>query len=920
MSEQPASSVPPGSAGSAATAASSLNAPPSPRRVSSSSSSTSSRHSTTQPTAAAAASSIPFNPSPAPGLSAFTSYSSQPPSVLRQAGGSVISPSSASSITSPASLRRDDTTSAEVSAAISALAGDEYVQAKAPDADRSSRQPLAAVLNEQSDEDEDEDEEQDDWREQERRPGSHIAARPRTPSPPSSSARPAFSPPSPLTSPPAVHHIIDITPASPAASAAAGSAPFSSLPPVPSHGELPMEHQRPSVTARHRLSVSQAGRDASSGSISRQSQEEEEEVRWLTHSNFFLATGEEEKEEKAAEQREERKGGQQDDDDDDNDGDAEERLGREERLLDERDRHTQQADEEKQQREKQQTRRQQPHSQPQRERTSALAAPEPIISSFKGGSVGLLRPQPSQHISLSYDPYGQRSSSPSIAASPSPSSHPSRLHSSASTGSSSISPAAPASAPPAAAAAPAAVNDSVVYAGVVGRTERQLEQEEARRRRRVLRRIGFALEENDDDDEEEILSLSRAAKGKREEKEEKEEMRDKQGRLLHPVRPLVLTAKQREKERREKEKRRQREERERTLERERRWLSPAIQDKIGAFPRGLLHAAVSCLLSSPPSPAVANISSPCMLPSAQHVLLDIAHLPQHLSLPSSPLPGELAVALSRLLGLESASLVCHRGMEARELWHEGREQEQEEEKYPFASQARSASALSSSSSATVYNGPLLAPVCVLHNLHLAPAAVQSVLVQAMRLKQVTVDGILVNLPRTHLVVATHHSGSGASSPLPRQALEPFLYDVMADSGFHSLLRSFLFASSLPSFTPVDWQSLLPSLLSVTCSHLIHQYILDLVVTLRQHARLALGPSPSTQHSLTCASAAAAMMGGVGYVRPVDVDSVAETVLAHRVVLRQQAGAAGRGGGAAGGGAAARAIVHHLITKAILPPK
>jgi len=115
---------------------------------------------------------------------------------------------------------------------------------------------------------------------------------------------------------------------------------------------------------------------------------------------------------------------------------------------------------------------------------------------------------------------------------------------------------------------------------------------------------------------------------------------------------------------------------------------------------------------------------------------------------------------------------------------------------------------------------------------------------------------------------------------------------------------------------------------VTCSHLMVQYLRDLIITLRQHCRVAFGPSPSTHHSLIVAACCAALFDGVGYVRPIDIDSIAENVLAHRITIRQYRGGGGGWTGTANSTTTtityrpftARLIVQHLITKVLVPPK
>ena len=441
--------------------------------------------------------------------------------------------------------------------------------------------------------------------------------------------------------------------------------------------------------------------------------------------------------------------------------------------------------------------------------------------------------------------------------------------------------------------------------------------------RRLQRRIGFALAEHDEDEEEEAeAGVARKAE-------------------LRPVKPTRRSAKQVEAERRDKERRRRQHQKEQLEAKERRFLARDIQERIGSFPRPLLQAVLSCLLTSPPVANLSNLSSSYALTSGQHVLLDLSGLAQHWSSAQSSLPDELAHGLSTLLGLKSGVLVCDERTSVRDLMY-ARKEEEREEKYGGAGGRSSglsiASLVSSSSTSSPAspNGPLFCPLVVLHNLHLAPHTLHSTLISAGRLGSVTIDGSVIRLPRLSLLVATHsqHLGGGlwcgGSGFSARQLLELFMYDVMAEATFPSQLRAYLaqqppLPPSLSSRAALDYGALLPSLQAVTCSHLMRQYVHDLIATLRQHVRVAFGPSPATAHSLLCAASTHALLSGVGYVTPHDVDVVAAASLAHRITLRMLGGGGvGRGtvGGGSGAGAAggARAIVQHLVTKVLVPPK
>ena len=673
--------------------------------------------------------------------------------------------------------------------------------------------------------------------------------------------------------------------------------------PISQEHTISLSHQRPSVSVR-RLSVS------SRVQPNNRSQEDEEEMRWLTQANPFqsaitdLQT--------AAQEADEQKEADREAEENEADEAAEAEEREEAEAYEELKLPTPT------------THQQLPASPIVQPITQASLLP-PTVHGLQRVYPSHPSPLPpsshraSQHISLSYDPHA-REPSPSHSSIPlSPSPTPSL--STAASVHSELPPS------PALASRPLIVDDAAdsKQGVVVGMTPVVIQPRlSPADRRRLHRKIGFALAEHDEADEEEVKLV-------------KPELR--------PIKPRHRSAKQREAERKEAERRKRQQEKEVVEAQERRFLARDIQERIGSFPRPLLQAVLSCLLTSPPVATLSNLSSSYALTSGQHVLLDLSALAAHWSGAESSLPDELAHGLSVLLGLKAAVLVCDERMSMRDLLY-GRKEDDREEKYGGGgginggrgSVLSIASLVSSSSTSSPAspNGPLFSPIVVLHNLHLAPHTLHSTLISAGRLGSVTIEGSVVRLPRPLLLVATHsqHIGGGlwcgGSGFSARQLMELFMYDVMAEPTFPSQLRAYLAQQPpmppiLSSRTALEYSVLLPSLQSVTCSHLIRQYAHDLIATLRQHVRVAFGPSPSAAHSLLCAASTHALFSGVGYVTPHDVDVVAAAVLAHRITLRMVGGGVGRG--VAGGGVgmvgsagSARAIVQHLVTKVLVPPK
>jgi len=74
--------------------------------------------------------------------------------------------------------------------------------------------------------------------------------------------------------------------------------------------------------------------------------------------------------------------------------------------------------------------------------------------------------------------------------------------------------------------------------------------------------------------------------------------------------------------------------------------------------------------------------------------------------------------------------------------------------------------------------------------------------------------------------------------------------------------------------------------SVFVSHAVETYVLHIVAATRTHPEVRLGASPRASLQLVRAAKAAALLDGRDFVLPDDVEALAGTVLAHRLVLRR----------------------------------
>ncbi len=170
--------------------------------------------------------------------------------------------------------------------------------------------------------------------------------------------------------------------------------------------------------------------------------------------------------------------------------------------------------------------------------------------------------------------------------------------------------------------------------------------------------------------------------------------------------------------------------------------------------------------------------------------------------------------------------------------------------------------------------------------------VTSALLEAMQERQVTVDGVTRMLARPFLVLATQNPIElEGTFPLPEAQLDRFL--MRLSLGYpdteeeRAILRRFRGDNPLLTLEPVIQADETLRLAAVCRQVYVHPSIEDYIIALAQATRtssdLALGVSPRGALALSHTSQALAALRGRGFVIPDDVQTLAEPVLAHRLI-------------------------------------
>jgi MoxR-like ATPase len=200
---------------------------------------------------------------------------------------------------------------------------------------------------------------------------------------------------------------------------------------------------------------------------------------------------------------------------------------------------------------------------------------------------------------------------------------------------------------------------------------------------------------------------------------------------------------------------------------------------------------------------------------------------------------------------------------------------------------------------TFHPGPVFANVVVADEINRVSPKTQAALLQAMEERQVTIHGRTTDLPRPFIVLATQNpiEFEGVYR-LPEAQMDRFMIrtsigtpDVATEA---ELVRLYTSPTAEPErsvserLSPSQVRHLVELASRVHVADRIFDYVARLADATRTHAEVKLGVSPRASIALVRAARVAAAADGRGEVRPEDVQSLVEPVLAHRLLLTPEA--------------------------------
>ncbi len=199
-------------------------------------------------------------------------------------------------------------------------------------------------------------------------------------------------------------------------------------------------------------------------------------------------------------------------------------------------------------------------------------------------------------------------------------------------------------------------------------------------------------------------------------------------------------------------------------------------------------------------------------------------------------------------------------------------------------------------------GPIIANIVLADEINRATPRTQSALLEAMEERQVTVEGVTIQLPAPFLVIATQNPIElEGTFPLPEAQLDRFFMKIRLgypdEADEEAILLRFEEGNPLVDLQPVTTDEELVHLShlipQVYCEPSVRRYVVQLVQATRKHPAYELGASPRGSLNLYKGARALAAIRGRDYVLPDDVKFLAPNILSHRAILNSQSRLRGR---------------------------
>ena len=199
------------------------------------------------------------------------------------------------------------------------------------------------------------------------------------------------------------------------------------------------------------------------------------------------------------------------------------------------------------------------------------------------------------------------------------------------------------------------------------------------------------------------------------------------------------------------------------------------------------------------------------------------------------------------------------------------------------------------------DGPVMTNLLLADEINRAIPRTQSALLEAMEERQVTIDGETTPLPAPFVVMATQNPVEFESTfRLPAAQMDRFF--LRLSLGYPQREEEARMLRGVGDEIPFDQVEAVTSaeelvtvqeqIRAVTVSDSVLDYLVSLVSATRGHPLIRMGAGPRGSRALFRGSKTLAAMAGRDFITPDDVQQLAVPVLAHRLVLSNEARPAG----------------------------
>lgn len=202
-------------------------------------------------------------------------------------------------------------------------------------------------------------------------------------------------------------------------------------------------------------------------------------------------------------------------------------------------------------------------------------------------------------------------------------------------------------------------------------------------------------------------------------------------------------------------------------------------------------------------------------------------------------------------------------------------------------------------------GPLFANLILADEINRATPRTQSSLLEVMEERQITVDGMTMELEEPFLVMATQNPlESYGTFPLPEAQIDRFFMRLSIgymerEQEMRVLQRRKssreLIRELVPCVTPEETERIRKGIREVRVSDEVLGYLMDLVEATRKSGGAVRGVSTRGAIALYQAAQTAAALQERDYVIPEDIRKMAPHVLIHRMARQSQGGSASAAG-------------------------